>query len=379
MVAPGVVKGAGNQLPISCANTRFEWRKKQAHVLAVFLGCVCVAAFLLVAVPAAASPEDAVASSRLLSEREGRAIVKTAWKLQRVGGAQDCSHLIHQIYQSAGFDYPYQSSFDLYAGAERFARVKSPHAGDLIVWPGHVGIVVNASQHSFYSLVSTGLEEQDYQGPYWRSRGSPRFYRYRIDSGAVVDVAAVHAPTTDTDETAAAHAPQPASETRGESAALEFPSSIVIGEAKKQPTREEVASSISQLAVASANALSANDALKTPLPIVIVAQLTVNRVEIKRDHGWAYLQVSSVGSISGGTFRPERRADEVRWPLKRNKSQWEAIAPADRVYVQQDVAIRNLAAWLARLTAGDAASRDRGVVQRESELANLVAELLASE
>jgi hypothetical protein len=286
--------------------------------------------------------------------------------------------LIHQIYQSAGFAYPYQSSFDLYSGAEKFARVKSPHAGDLVVWPGHVGIVVNASQHSFYSLVRSGLEEQDYDGPYWRSRGSPRFYRYRIDSG-VVDVAAAHAAATEREEPAATYAEQPAPERRGESAGFELPASIVIGAAKKQPTREEVAASISRLTVEDANVLSAGEASKIQLPIVIVTQLSVSRVEIKRDHGWAYLQVASAGSIVGGTFRPEQREEEVRWPLKRNKSQWEAIAPADRVYVQQDVAIRNLAARLARLTAGDAAPRDRGVVRRESELANLVAGLLASD
>ena len=358
--------------------TRIEWRRKRAHGLAALVAGVCFAGLSPAGVRAATFAEDAVAGSRLLSEKQGRAIVKAAWKLQRVGGAQDCSHLIHQIYQSAGFGYPYQSSFDLYAGAEKFARVKSPHAGDLVVWPGHVGIVVNASQHSFYSLVRSGLEEQDYEGPYWRSRGSPRFYRYRIGSG-VVDVAAAHAAATESEEPAATYAGQPAAEARSESAAPAFPSSIVVVAAKKAPTREEVASSISQLAVAAANVLSADDALKTPLPIMVVTQLSVNRVEIKRDHGWAYLQVASVGSIVGGTFRQERREEEVRRPLKRSKSQWEAIAPADRVYVQQDVAIRNLAARLARLTAGDAAPRDRGIVQRESELANLVAGLLASE
>jgi len=378
MVALVVVNVAGNQLPMRCAKTRFDWRKKRAHGLAALVACVCLAAFSPAGVRSATFGEDAVAGSRLLSEKEGRGIVKAAWKLQRIGGAQDCSHLIHLIYQSAGFAYPYQSSFDLYSGAEKFARVKSPHAGDLVVWPGHVGIVINASQHSFYSLVRSGLEEQDYDGPYWRSRGSPRFYRYRIDSG-VVDVAAAHAATTEREEPAATYAEQPAPERRGESAGFELPASIVIGAAKKQPTREEVAASISQLTVEDANVLSAGEASKIQLPIVIVTQLSVSRVEIKRDHGWAYLQVASAGSIVGGTFRPEQREEEVRWPLKRNKSQWEAIAPADRVYVQQDVAIRNLAARLARLTAGDAAPRDRGVVRRESELANLVAGLLASD
>lgn len=364
---------------MACVMPSFGWRKVRAHGLAALLACVWVAALAPLAAQSAAFSEDSVAGSRLLSEKEGRGIVKTAWKLQQATGPRDCSHLIHQIYQSAGFDYPYQSSFDLYAGAERFARVKSPHAGDLIVWPGHVGIVVNASQHSFYSLVSTGLEEQDYQGPYWRSRGSPRFYRYRIDSGGVVEVAAAHAAATEPVVPAATYAGRPAAEARGESAALAFPSSVVVSVGKKQPTRDEVAESISQLTVEDANALSGDDALKNQLPMVIVKQLSVNRVEIKRDHGWAYLQVSSVGSISGGTFRPERHDEEVRWPLKRNKSQWEAIAPTDRVYAQQDVAIKNLAAQLARLTAGDAASRDREVVKRESELANLVAGMLASE
>jgi hypothetical protein len=339
---------------------------------------VCLAAFSAAGVQSAGFPEGAVDASRLLSEKEGRAIVKAAWKLQRVADARDCSHLIHQIYESAGFDYPYQSSFDLYTGAEKFARVKSPHAGDLIVWPGHVGIVVNASQHSFYSLVRTGLEEQDYEGAYWRSRGSPRFYRYRIDAGGVQEVAATHAATSDREEPAAAYTAQPASEPRGESGALEIPSSVVVGAAKKSPTREEVAASISQLTVEEANVLSADESLKMQLPIEIVAQLSVNRLEVKRDHGWAYLEISSVGSISGRTFRPDRREEEVRWQLKRNKSRWEVLTPPDHAYVQQDVAIKNLAAQLARLTAGDAAAHERRIVQQESEIANLVAALLAN-
>jgi hypothetical protein len=120
-------------------------------------------------------------NARLMSVAEGRAIVLTAFQSEeREPGARDCSHAVHAVYATAGFAYPYANSFEIYSGDENFARVKYPRAGDVIAWPGHVGIVVNPAQHSFFSLVRTGLEEQDYESAYWRSRGRPRFYRYRM-------------------------------------------------------------------------------------------------------------------------------------------------------------------------------------------------------
>src|SRR5580700_3834565 len=124
---------------------------------------------------------------KLLSAQQGRAIVSAALEENEApSGAQDCSHLVHQIYADAGFEYPYASSYELYAGNENFVRVKYPRAGDLIAWPGHVGIVLEPLEHSFYSLVSTGLEAQNYDGPYWRSRGRPRFYRYRMENAGIL-------------------------------------------------------------------------------------------------------------------------------------------------------------------------------------------------
>jgi hypothetical protein len=118
---------------------------------------------------------------RLMSVAEGRAIVRTAFQGdEREQGARDCSHMVHAVYANAGFAYPYASSFEIYSGDDNFARVKYPRAGDVIAWPGHVGIVVNPAQHSFFSLVRTGLGEQDYESAYWRLRGRPRFYRYRV-------------------------------------------------------------------------------------------------------------------------------------------------------------------------------------------------------
>lgn len=96
----------------------------------------------------------------------------------REGSEPDCSHLVHAIYESAGFPYAYAPSSDIYAGIEGFQQVKQPEPGDLIVWRGHAGIVIKPSQHIFFSFLSSGPGIDDYQAPYWKSRGHPRFYRY---------------------------------------------------------------------------------------------------------------------------------------------------------------------------------------------------------
>jgi cell wall-associated NlpC family hydrolase len=90
----------------------------------------------------------------------------------------DCSHLVHAIYEQARLPYDYAPSHDLYAGIGAFQRVKAPRPGDLVVWRGHVGIVIKPSQHVFFSYLSSGPGIDDYETPYWKSRGRPRFYRY---------------------------------------------------------------------------------------------------------------------------------------------------------------------------------------------------------
>src|SRR5258707_13498821 len=64
----------------------------------------------------------------------------------------DCSHLVHAIYERAGFPYAYAPSSDAYHGVEGFQQVKLPKPGDLVVWRGHVGIVIRPSQHIFFSF-----------------------------------------------------------------------------------------------------------------------------------------------------------------------------------------------------------------------------------
>ena len=70
---------------------------------------------------------------------------------------------------------------DLYGSAvvfEEFERVTNPQPGDLAVWRGHTGIVVNPAQHSFFSLMTSGIGIASYDSSYWKKKGRPRFFRY---------------------------------------------------------------------------------------------------------------------------------------------------------------------------------------------------------
>jgi NlpC/P60 family len=149
--------------------------------VALWAACVFIIGAVGVEAQTALLARENSPNARLMSVAEGRAIVRTAFQGdERDQESRDCSHVVHAVYATAGFAYPYASSFEIYSGDDNFARVKYPRAGDVIAWPGHVGIVVNPAQHSFFSLVRTGLGEQDYESAYWRSRGRPRFYRYSV-------------------------------------------------------------------------------------------------------------------------------------------------------------------------------------------------------
>ena len=364
---------------------------------------------------ASAQPGAAVQHSkptwRLLNAEEGRSIVNAAWEEeQSATGTKDCSHLVHDVYMSAGYEYRYDSSFELFAGNESFVRVRFPHTGDLIVWPGHVGIVVDPLQHSFYSLLSTGWGEQDYEGPYWKSRGRPRFYRYKVQNGGVLSAAKAAEPpqlpnvkrdaagTNPEDRSSFGsgehsgpnRAPQMVSERAqliygqpvpaeltDAATTFQIPSSILVAAGSKPPTREEVAEGISELSDAAGNALRTDDPFRARVPMVFVEQFSVEHIDIKRDQGWASLAIDWKVCISGGTTQVKQRQEKVRWELRRTESGWEALSPPDRAFVSHDVAVKNLARHLSRLAESEGASTHReAVLQQESQLANLLNALL---
>lgn len=124
-------------------------------------------------------PRKQISKTVLINPNDGMAIISAALESRhRSHPKPDCSHLVHSVYERAGFPYPYASSSDLYQGIEQFHRVKHPQSGDLVVWPGHAGIAVSPSQSSFFGAFTSGIGVESYSSPYWRERGAPRFYRY---------------------------------------------------------------------------------------------------------------------------------------------------------------------------------------------------------
>ena len=122
---------------------------------------------------------DQKAGDRELSLDDRLSIMAAALDARgRRRSERDCSHLVHAIYEEAGFPYSYAPSSQIYAGTEGFMRVKQPEPGDLVAWKGHVGIVIRPSEHIFFSYMRSGPGTDDYEASYWKSRGRPRFYRY---------------------------------------------------------------------------------------------------------------------------------------------------------------------------------------------------------
>lgn len=155
---------------------------KSAAIAALLCGSVLSATTQQLANERAArrsSTTRGVRTARLLTPDDGLAVISAALDTQRhFASNRDCSHLVHAIYQRAGFPYEYATAGDLYDGVDRFRRVFQPQIGDLIVWQGHVGIVVRPSGHVFFSFLSKGPATDNYQSAYWTERGQSRFYRY---------------------------------------------------------------------------------------------------------------------------------------------------------------------------------------------------------
>src|SRR5258708_29049371 len=312
---------------------KLQWEASGGHGFALAFGLVCLMGVASARAQNADAPQETPSATRLLTAEEGRSIVDAAREQEQPArGTQDCSHLIHEIYGSAGFEYPYASSFELFAGNENCARVRCPHARNWIVWLGHVGIVVDPLRHSFSSLVSTGFDVQDYEGAYWKSRGRPRFYRYKVQNGGVLTAAksaasrqgsnanrppsdgklieersgeensALSRPTKAASErTMLIYGPVAPEEVTEASGPFEIPTSTIVAAGGKPPTRGGAAEGISELSDAARNFSRKEDPVNTRSPVVILEQFSVVRGEIKRDHGWARLPVESKGSIDGGT------------------------------------------------------------------------------
>jgi hypothetical protein len=64
---------------------------------------------------------------------------------------------------------------DQFPQSPRFYRVESPAAGDLVHWPGHIGIVLDPDSGEFIgSQNSTGVAISNFKTGWWNSSGGKR-------------------------------------------------------------------------------------------------------------------------------------------------------------------------------------------------------------
>jgi hypothetical protein len=128
--------------------------------------------------------------------------------------------------------------------------------------------------------------------------------------------------------------------------------------AANRPTDEEVGEAISEFNSAVGNLLRGWPSPDPRRNVLVYDQLNIERIELKRDRGWAQVEVEGRLSIAGERLEGKRRREKLRWELRRTPQGWQLLAPANHAYVPRDVAIRVLAGQLASLTQNEPASGD---------------------
>ena len=375
------------------------------HALAFVFSCVLAvfAALSLYPLRAAAAQEGHREAYRLVTRDEGLAIVDAVsdhrQSLRGRRAKPDCSHLVNDIYGLAGFPYPYAKSADLYRGQASFVRVNAPQPGDLIVWRGHVGLVLDSRQHLFYSSLRSGLDTEDYTSAYWRRRGTPRFYRYRAASDQTLLTARRSSPRNDMQgsyrtqlvsqsttgeartNVTSRDSLEPLSINDGDPPVQQVPradetSNSLINIGNKKPTTEQVKEAISKSYQSVSQGLSADSLLRSKSTVVIFTQLRVEQLEFKGKHGWASVSIDTEATLTSGVLDKAARHDAQRWQMQRAKSGWTIVAPTQNIYVPRALAVRIFAQQLAQLTDQNSAAMTAASDFQEGRLASLLNTLL---
>lgn len=312
-------------------------------------------------VPRSGNRHQDPAAARLLSLDEGLSVLGAALESRvHLGAKSDCSHLVHAIYERAGFPYPYVNSSDLWVGISEFRRVTRPQPGDLVAWPGHVGIAISPVQHSFYSALHSGLGVEKYDAPYWKERGRARFYRYVKAAPGTVNAANARAarlsPATfgnaesrGDQEKAGIRTPSPAAPPAAEAAKLPL-ASVPVGDSGR-PSAGEITEALSQAFSDTAEALRGKDVLALPHPLIAFDRLEVERVRIERGQGWAEVRIRRPLPVTAGQVKHGKPPDRQRWLLRhRDQNGWELVLPQEGIYLPRDAAVRLLAHQLTDIT-----------------------------
>jgi hypothetical protein len=314
--------------------------------------------------PLAQAPQPTVGTN-LLDLDDGLAILGAALETRhKVEPRSDCSHLVHAIYEKAGFPYQYQASRDIYAGAAPgFRRVTQPQPGDLIVWPGHAGVVVSPAQRTFYSSLRSGFGVQPYDSYYWKGRGRPRFFRYVKGSlpAPPLQAAASRTPTLkptgfrpDAENPRTANIADKTEKQFGppmdpDQSALAVPVTVTVNSARPKPDQVRVA--LDQQFRTAGEALQSRNILALYPALVAFDRLEIQNVQLKGDRGWAQVTIRGAVLVAGADKRPKKKAEMERWNLRRvSNDAWELVLPAEITYIPREIAVHILAQQLAALT-----------------------------
>jgi hypothetical protein len=252
--------------------------------------------------------------------------------------------------------------------------------------------VINPTQHSFFSVLSSGSGVDSYDSPYWKQRGRPRFFRYvkRAPSDVLSrsSQAATLKPTipgkVEPDQNADEN---PMSDVWDESSS----ESTTLSKAETQPMntttpRVPVVSSArpkpDQLGTAFLQAcndwedsLRGRDLFKSAQSLVVFDHFEIKKVHVTGDEGWVEVQIDELVSLTGSKADVHKRSERQRWPLSRrdNKS-WELTPSRNTIYLPQHIAERILAHQLEQLIEGSANIESRA--PEKAQLARLLDVLL---
>jgi hypothetical protein len=317
---------------------------------------------------------------RLLIPNEGLAILNAALdsRHSRKDFSSDCSHFVHELYERAGFPYEYASSSDLYRGTNQFRRVASPQPGDLAVWRGHAGIVVNPDQHSFFSVLRSGPGVDSYDAPYWKQRGQPRFFRYIKSAPAGVNTSIRHAswqPKVLNDAEPYESVPgtsEASSEKLGKNKPVNAEAFRIVVLSSTRPKSDQVQAAFLQACKDSEGLLRGSDLSKSTQSVVVFDQFEVKKVHLSGNRGWLEVQIEDLVSLRGGNAEVLHNGlERQRWSLRRGDNQsWELTPSWNAMYIPRHTAERLLAHELAQLT--DNASDNASGTQDKVELARLL-------
>ena len=323
-------------------------------------------------------------TARVLTPDEGLAVLGAALESRAHPDLRsDCSHLVHAIYERAGYRYSYVNSSTLYAGSAEFRRVARPQPGDLVVWPGHVGIAVNPAQRSFFSALRSGLGVNSYDSAYWRERGRPRFFRYVTDVPTTIPVAPLsqeaNLKTTASSESDARTAQNPGftqneqAETETDPAKPIIP--LVLVDHSPRPNPKEVTDALEQTLGEAGEVLRGEDVVNPPRPLIVFDRLFVERVHLQHDRGWAEVRLDGAFKLPRGKTNLPKHPERQRWLLvRRDYDTWELTLPPKAIYVPNHIAVRMLAHQLATLT--DESAGQTSTPEQKVELSRLLSALL---